>query len=342
MGHFTNSWNARLKNQHSGYERLLLQTFMTAPEWRNVEMAEEFGAFLRNGHPFYRYPYFKQIATFWKVLAKSYQAAKKHQSHKTILTSEYMLMSLFIGSFTTLSFMGLGLFSLLLSPVMKNRNASHFQNKVGKLVQNYGQFIHRVPFYNYAYGSKIKPIYQAFARSPHKTVADFITFITVLCQLLTRMLIAKPIAWWYNQPQNQEDNKIHLIVKSKLTQAQLKKIDPAIKVKQSLTKRNDRQRRAHYTHITLPRYEAFTDMVKKLVKRNVQIKKIASQDRIQFKILTDQRSLPSQQRAQMLYSYQNQLDSKQTVLLAVKTKRISETVKSLDKEKIKIKYMHDF
>lgn len=341
MGKYTNSLNNDLIKQHPDYKRLMMQTYLTAPEWRNVEMAEELGEFIQKGNAFYQYPYFKQVATFWRIFAESYRVAKLHHTHKELLTSEYMLMNLFIGVFTTVGFVGLGTLSSLLFLVMKKQNHSTFQTHVGKLVSEYAEFIHKIPFYNFSYMSKVKPLWQAFKVTRSKSLADYVTFLTTFCQLCARAAVSKPIAWWYNQPQNQAADKIHLLVKGDITAKKLQQIDKEITLVKTFEKDPKNTKQSPYVHITIPRYEAFAKVMNQLADNDIKVKKIASQECIQFKVKENGSSLPLG-KYRTLYSYQNHLDNNKTHMLDVQVGQLNQTVKSLKEDDLTLKLMHDF
>jgi hypothetical protein len=341
MGKYTNSINGDLIKQHPDYKRLMMQTYLTTPEWRNVEMAEELGEFVQKGNAFYRYPYFKQLTTFWRVFAESYRVAKLHHTHRELLTSEYMVMNLFIGVFTTVGFVGLGTLSSFLF-LMKKQNHSHLQTHVGKLVSEYAEFIHKIPFYNFSYMSKVKPLWRAFYDTRHKSLTDYITFTTTFCQLIARAVVSKPIAWWYNQPQNQAADKIHLLVKGNVTSKQLQEIDKDIKLAKSFKKDTKNKTQPQYAHITLPRYEAFAKVINQFVAQNISVKKIASQECIQFKVQENGSTSFPLGKYRTLYSYQNHIDKKKTHMLDVPVRQLNKTVKSLKEDGLTIKFMHDF
>lgn len=343
MGKYTNKLNAKLKKAHSDYERKLVRTYFTAPEYRNVEMAEEIGKFIHQGKAFHQFPYFKQIATFWQVFYRSYSATRKHHTRYELFTSDYMLMNLFIGISITIGHFVKGLISLPLSLLLKSRNDTHFQKHIGRLINDYATFLHKVPFFNYPYVSKIRPLWSAFWSSPNKTFNDVLSLIIVTIELIGRKAVCLPIAWFYNQPQNKEADRIHLLVKTRKSPAQIKNTDKSIKVVgKILTKKNANGIKHQYAHVTVPRYVAFQRAIEKLVKNHVKIKKIAGQDRIQCKLVIDSQDVRKIDKKQILYTYQNHLNNKKYVELDVTTDKLNNTLNKLEKNNIKINMMHDF
>ena len=93
-----------------GYKRDLIQTYLSSPEWLNVDVAQEYGMFIEHT-PFYQFPYCKSIMAYWDVFKKSWQtAAQKNGALKTTL-SPYTLMNLFVGATMTVEYAAKSLIS---------------------------------------------------------------------------------------------------------------------------------------------------------------------------------------------------------------------------------------
>ncbi len=97
-----------------GYKRAQIQTYLTAPEWYNVQVSQSYGKFIKHT-PFYQFPFFKEIRSFWKVFGGSWNHARQHASFWELATSEYTLMNLFIGITMTVEFAAKGLISFPVS-----------------------------------------------------------------------------------------------------------------------------------------------------------------------------------------------------------------------------------
>lgn len=337
MGRFSSAFNEQLAAKHPDYSRYQYQSFLTAPEWRNVEMAQEMAAFLKAGQPIYRYPYFSQIFTLWKVFFHSIKAANKHNSLKDIIFSEYTLMNMFICCFTTVGFLAKGCLSLVLWPIFKKANHTPFQAHVAKLVEEYASFIHKTPFFNYPYSSALKTLWHNFRASPNKSLADYITFMVASIELITRTIIAAPIAYWYNQPQNQEADRLSFLIKTREHPAILFKNNNIIIVECISKQINGNT--SFYAHVTVPRYEGFLPSIQDLLKQ-AKIIKIAGCDNIQCKLGSNDPDVPKQQ--QVLYQYQNSISQNSTTMLDVKVKDLKDTLQECKKQNLTVKYLHDF
>lgn len=339
MGKYTEILNQKIKQGHPDYQRQLYQTYLTVPEWRNVEMAQELGAFLKEGHAFYRFPFFKQIVGLWRIFIDSYRTARRHHTASELIFSEYMLMNVFISTFTTIGFVAKGLFSLLLYPFLNQKNKTTFQDTVADLVTEYANFLQHTPFYYFNYLSKLPVIYNAFWENKNKTLADVVSLGVTTVELLFRHMISAPIAWWYSQPQNAVADKIHLLVKVNDPLLNLKRIDKRIQIIEHWQKNNS-SNQSQYYHITVPRYAEFQKIANRFVRKDIKFKKIAGQDKIQFKIEVTNDKLLS--KYNVLYAYRNYIDNKKIVEIDVTTKEFNQTVRNLQKDRIRIRNMHDF
>jgi hypothetical protein len=373
MGKFLNSFSNKAA-LNKKYKRNLYQTYLTATEWRNVEMSEEYAAFLQKDNPFYRYPFFYQIFVFWKVFFQSYSAAHKEHGHLQLIFSEYMLMNLFIGINCTLEFMAKGLVSLFLWPFLRKENATEFQGHIAALFKDYADFIHHTPFYNYSYFSKLGNLFTNFWNSKGKSLADVITLLAVAVDFLAHGIVSAPVGFWYNQEENKAPEVIDILVKAStdedISEHELemqfrKKIEGMEGV--SIVEANDQQRlftrtsdnpdkiRTYvYAQLRVPRYEPFQATVEKLTAEGIHVREIAGQHHIQFKCLVRgetpeqlqerEECLGNLKDCTKLFSYQNGVDANLTFFsLDVPTERLKEVVEEIPEiEGVSIKLMHDF
>ncbi len=92
----------QLKDDPS-YQIDATQTYLTSPEWVNVDASQEYASFIEHT-PFYKFPYLKQIDTYWQVFKHSWKTARKKQSAFKLATSSYTLMNLFVGIFMSIEY----------------------------------------------------------------------------------------------------------------------------------------------------------------------------------------------------------------------------------------------
>ncbi len=374
MGKFLDRFSKKISATDKQYKRNLYQTYLTAPEWRNVEMSEEYAAFLKKDNPFYRYPFFKQLYVFWNVFFQSYAAARKEHGHLELIFSEYMLMNLFIGLNTTLEFAAKGIASLFLWPFLRTENKTEFQGHVAALFQDYAEFIHHTPFYNYRYFSRLGQLFSNFWQSTNKSFADVISLLAVSVDFLAHGIISAPVGIWYNQDENKAPETIDILVKAstdnevdveafanefrqKITAIAGVSVVTANDQEQLFTRTSEspkNHRTYAYAHVRVPRYEPFQATVEQLTTAGIKVREIAGQQHIQFKCVVKgdipeqlqerESKLASLRDCTKLFSYQNGVDAGQTFFsLNVPTKRLKETVEEIQQtEGVHIKLMHDF
>lgn len=103
--------------QYPDYSRDQVQTYLTTPEWNNVDAAQHYGEYI-NTVPFYEFPYMAHVKTFWKTFFNSWScAAKEKGGNVKLLLSpsvllNYMPMNIFIGCFMTVEHSAKALVSL--------------------------------------------------------------------------------------------------------------------------------------------------------------------------------------------------------------------------------------
>ena len=95
--------------QYPDYSRDTVQTYLTTPEWNNVDAAQQYGTYITK-IPFYEFPYMAHVKTFWKVFLESWRCAAQEKGGNTkMLLSpnilfNYTLMNVFIGAFMTVEY----------------------------------------------------------------------------------------------------------------------------------------------------------------------------------------------------------------------------------------------
>jgi SAM-dependent methyltransferase len=95
------------------YERSEILTYLGSPEWLNVDVAQEYSAFI-NHTPWYQFPYIASVKSYWQVFAHSWRLAAQKKGNWAVFSSSSTLMNLFIGMTMTVEY---GAKSLISAPV---------------------------------------------------------------------------------------------------------------------------------------------------------------------------------------------------------------------------------
>jgi hypothetical protein len=339
---------------------------MSGPEWRNVEIAEEFAQFLKEGHSIFKYPYFSQIYDMWKCYYQSYKVARKYDSDTDIITSEYMVMDAFVAFFTTLELLPKGVLSLFLSPFMKAENNTEVQTALAAYFEKYASDLQTIPFYDQAYAAHRERLIQAYQSAHQKTWGDWFSYKLVSAELWARHWISKPLYAWFHSDTNVVTPKTDILVEMRgddgETPAHTKRVfrqkigqiaDLALVKKTDTNEVDDGEAEENeclytetatdgdapehtnvYALLRASRYGHFQQEITELAAAGISVKKIAGQSQVQVKCELDvvPEQLLSQQEqlvphARLVYSYGDRIHPNRRIcLFDVPVEHLQETV----------------
>lgn len=377
MGDYINELDRRIQlTDEKRYRREQYQSFMTGPEWRNVEMAEEFAQLLRENKSMFHFPYFRQIIDLWKVVYNSYSAARKYNSISTVLFSEYMLMDLFVATFTTMEFIPKGIISLLLYPFLSKENTSPVQNHLAEYFEQYAVHLQTIPFYDHPYDAIQTDLTAKYQQCDNKSWVDWFSWKVVSWELWARKWLSKPLSYWYHQEDNTTAPSTDILVKF-----DAQNIDNPEDAKQLFTEYLTELSKEHavslvdaqlyakdapktntmgqtytsvYARLNTPRYVDFQLAVRALAEKGIHVRKIAGQDRVQVKCIIDTDSdeklsakkdvLKQTKKVDALYSYGDHIHAnRQICLFDVPVKNLHKTLDRLEQQAdVKVSFIHNF
>lgn len=379
MGKFIDNFNQDILNKDAKeYKRELYQTYLTGPEWRNVEMVAEYAQFLKEGNSMFQFPYFRQIAELWKVMYRSYNSARAHQSISDIVFSEYMLMDLFVVFFTTMEMLPKALVSLLVFPFLSANNNTTMQSHLAEFYKTYAEKLETVPFYDHDYSTLRKALAKKYTQCTDRTWGDWFSWTCISIELRFKKWLSIPLRYMFHEENSAgTPGTTDILVK-------YKDEDAALAAERFKNKLADIAQRHHvalvgeerikdqkegkdvtsvYARLRVPRYMAFLPLVKELADNNIAVRKIAGQDLVQVKCeitVTDDTIgqdnaisdcadiLQTQSKAKQLYSYSDRIHSNYKVcLFEVPVKDLGKTVHDLeyhqdDGIEARVKFIHNF
>lgn len=373
MGKFTNHFNRRLEiTDRSRYHREQYQSYMTGPEWRNVEMAEELGAFLREGRSLFQFPYFRQIAELWKVIYRSFASARKHDSFSSIFFSEYMMMDIFVGVFTTFELLPRAILSLLFYPFFKTTNHTPMQAHIASFYEKYAHDLQTIPFYDHKYLEIRADLTQKYHACKNRTWLDWLSFKTLSAELWARHWISKPLSAFFHQEDNQVPATTDILVKFRdkehhtaeearaafkdkiallSDEYQINIVDDQLYVKEQ---QPNKPYLSVYARLSVPRYMAFQNAVHVLADEEIFIRKIAGQDHVQVKCVVDakdkvslklhEEELRTTKKVKPLYTYVDDIHpNRRFSLFDVPVRNLHKTIDRLEKQDdVEVKFIHNF
>lgn len=369
MGKYVNVFNKRLKAaDNARYTREQYQSFMTGPEWFSVEISETFAKFLGEKKSMFQFPFFSQIAELWKVFYQSYSAARKYQSAYEILTSDYMIMDLFVVIFTSTELFLKGMVSVLLYPFLSKNNDTTMQKNLADYFAFYAKDIEDKPFFQHDWVRHRNELAQKYKQCDDRTWTDWFTWTCVSIEMAAKI----GISYCLNSGFVEEPSTTDVLVKfnaeneddpeqaKAMFKLKLAEIDERLEIKivdeqvYAKNKNTSKTYTSVYARLAAPRYMEFRKAVHALADKNIHIRKIAGQDHVQVKCdLTalDEDQLRSRstvlcqtEHATLLYTYRDGVHSnRQMCMFDVPVSNLDKTLDQLEtKDGTTIPFIHNF
>lgn len=135
------------------------QTYLTFPEWYIVYSADEYAAFIAD-HPPSGFPYFRSIGQFWSSYYNVCAVTRDHYE----FNSGYHLSLVVIGSSFTVENTLRGIYENTVGRVTEwiSSGGMTDEDAYARVVaRDYGTFIHTVPWYEFPFGPKLNGLWSA-------------------------------------------------------------------------------------------------------------------------------------------------------------------------------------
>lgn len=375
MGKYIDLLDSKMRLVDKTYQREQYQSYMTASEWRNVEIASEFAALLRDKKSMFQYPYFRQTLDVWKIAYRSYAAARKYNSIREIIFSEYIFMDLLIATFSTLELIPRGIISLFLTPFLNKENPSEMQQHLADYFEQYTQTLQSIPFYEHDYDKTRADLAEKYKQCANTTWVDWFSWKVISTELWFRKWVSKPLNYWFHLEGNETEATTDVLVKFKIAH-----VENAEQAKQQFQERLDNVANNHqvslvnnhlyvkektktidgvtytsvYARLNTSRYAAFNPLVRDLGKNGITLRKIAGNEHLQVKCIIDADSpdsllakedaLNKTKKVEPLYTYSDRIHANRKVcLFDVPIRNLHKTLERLEKQDdVNVTFIHNF
>ena len=129
-------------HKEPGYKRYALQTFLTAPEWFNVDSAQSYGTFLDDA-PWYEFPFLKNIEIYWYIFGQSWKQARATNSlYEILVDNDYFWTCMVIGTFMTTEYT----IKSALGSVVQAITAGTYEDKINIAIKGLSpEFLEKLP-----------------------------------------------------------------------------------------------------------------------------------------------------------------------------------------------------
>lgn len=326
------------------YQRPQIHTYLTAPEWQNVRAAQRYAEFLEK-QPAYRYPYFNEIGSFWKVYGRAFQASQKKNGFSSVALSEYNLMNLFVGTSMTLEYATKGLVAIPFALVDKVTTGNKAPLKKSpsdkerlRSLKNYGNYIENTPFYKYPYFKDIGSYWGTYLKKNKcfkSRIKGLFVGTGMTIEYGLKGLISIPMSCFYGSEGVKEAETTHLLILDHGNHVEA--IDPEVVVLATFPEHD-------LKHIMIPRYMRFTEIMLKIARKSsVVCINIAGNDSIQIDVKTSKPLLQDYSGTKKMYDIPTPTDLKHIYMaLEVDVRYLCEVIRALEKDNVEILFIHDY
>lgn len=158
------------------------QSWGQLTEYRNVEMAEDMARYAQQGGLFWSFPYVRQVVILsWVFVSSLWQCSKKsRQAHESIisfLTSDYMVMNMFVWAMTCLEYLTKALVSacLVVPSLFFTRPKLEFSKYMAQQLDDYACFLHKTPWFEFDFNQRLQDIDTEYHKicGQNKTWGDY-------------------------------------------------------------------------------------------------------------------------------------------------------------------------
>ena len=319
---------AEVRAQISGYQRPEESTYLTYPEWAIVYAAREYAGFVKDHQPS-GFPYWSYIGRFWQDYAIVIRASsaypfnfQNHQMLAVIGTSHTIEHALQWAYENTVG--------RITEAIAGGRTAA--DDYQAKVAADYAAFLDQVPWYQYPYAEKRAGL-MALSPAPgddsirtneRKWAFDLAYSIKQGYADLIKSALAAT-----SDPALLD---IHVWAKGPVAEATRNEPDTAL----------ERNMNEDGTVFVTKRYQAFTDMIPRLIAKGVTFVEIGGNDEIMITVLgKDAITVPDGTRT--LFSYQLPADpSQRRTGLNVAVRRLHIVIPALLASGARLEHVYDY
>ena len=244
------------------------QTFLTFPEWYIVYSADEYAAFVANNPPS-RFPFWAALRQYWR----SYYDVCAVTRERYAFNGGYHLTLAVIGVSFTYEDLFKGLYEKSVGRATEWMSSAELTAEdayARQVAQEYGDFIHTIPWYEFPFGEKLRGLWRETPLWGPNIVRKWERKLALSVEYGGKALYGKLIRQGTAAAYGAEELEIQAEA-SGITD-QLLQAEPQVKLIRKLSD-GDAQ-------ISLPRYEAFTQLAPRLADQGVQFTEIAGNHQI--------------------------------------------------------------
>lgn len=313
------------------YQRPEDQTYLTLPEWYIVYSADEYAAFIDKNPPSH-FPYFRAIGQYWR----SYYGVCAETQGRYSFNSGYHLTLAVIGGSFTFENLIRGVYENTigrLSELLSSSDLSEEDVYARKVAAEYGNFIHTIPWYEFPYDEKLSGLWQQTSLWGTNPIRKWERKLALSLEYGGKSFYGRLIKQGTQSTYAPEKLEVYAWV-DRLPDQVLKK-EADVKLVSDLGKEG--------ALISIPRYEAFTQIVPRLVDYGVTFKQIAGNDEILVTAFAANNQPLIFKNGALLFSMPVVIDpSHQRIAVKVSVSSLHLLLKEFAEKEIALEHLYDY
>lgn len=257
----------------SNYRRSEDQTYLTLPEWYIVYSADEYATFIANNPPS-QFPYFQAISQYWRnyydvcaVTRDQYPLNGRYHTILSVIGVSFTFENLIKGAYENT----IGRVAEWLSSDELTKEDA-FARQVAK---EYGDFIHTIPWFEFPFGEKFSRLWRETSLWGPNVVRKWERKFALSLEYGGKALYARIIKGGNEASFTPQDLEIQVWATG-ISEEVLQQ-EPDIQIVKTIDD--------EAVIAAIPRYEAFTKTLPRLVERGVQFVEIAGNDEILITVI---------------------------------------------------------
>jgi hypothetical protein len=264
-----------------GYKRTEANTYLTFPEWYIVYSFEDFGRFLET-KPESQFPYLSQISGFWR----SFCAANEIASGLPGDHGQYKLMIYVIGLSYTFEFLIKGAYENTIGRVTeweRGGTPTDEDDYARAVIQDYAAFLYQIPWYRYPFTDKLRGLWQETDFLGAAPLRGLERKLSLSGEYLVKAGYARLIALGLAATTTPADLEIMFIVEG--DPGTLLASEPKVRLVRILPDGNGL--------LVAPRYQEFTELLRRMSDRGIGVVEIAGNRHILMSAIVPEDSRPN-------------------------------------------------
>jgi hypothetical protein len=237
----------------SDYARPEDQSYLTLPEWYMVYSADEYAAFIEQKPPS-QFPYFGALRQYWS----SYYGVCAVTREKYAFNSGYHLTLVVIGTSFTMENIFKGIYEKTVGRLTEWLSSSELSEEDAyayEVAKEYGQFIHTIPWYEFPFGEKLGGLWSETSLWGPNLIRKWERKFALSAEYGFKAIYGLLIGGGSQATYGTE--RLEILVWAEGISDELLQQEPDIRLVKPINEQT--------AIIAIPRYEAFTQLVPRLI-----------------------------------------------------------------------------